>query len=229
MVKKYQPGSIVDQLYSILCQEIVDGTLEPGQLLNENELKERFGTSRAPIREAVRLLAADRLAVVSAYKRKYVRHITRDDLLEVIPVLACLEGCAAKLTAEKATPRWIKELVHINDDLKNAYQKKNIEECINLNFKFHSHYIKSANNETLKQAIRPIIQRIVRLWVSNLYTKKPDLFEITILEHDNIIGNFLNGNLDKIEESAQEHVENLLSRAMQHSIFDKEGNFNLLK
>lgn len=229
MVKVYQPGSIVDQLYSLLCQEIMDGTLEPGYFLKEQELKDRFGTSRAPIREAIRLLAADRLVVVSAYKKKYVRKITREDLLEVIPVLACLEGCAAKLTAEKATPQWIDELVKINDELKKSYQAGDIENCIDLNFKFHGHYIKSAANEALKQAIRPIIQRTVRLWVSCLYTKKSNLFEKTIIEHDKIIETFVNGDAKKTEESAHEHVENLLLRAMKYSIFDKQGNFNLVK
>lgn len=87
MVKVYQPGSIVEQLYSLLCMEIMDGSLKPGQALLEKDLQQRFGTSRAPIREAIRLLAADRLVVVNAYKKKYVRKITREDLREVIPVL----------------------------------------------------------------------------------------------------------------------------------------------
>lgn len=104
MVKVYQPGSIVEQLYSLLCMEIMDGSLKPGQALLEKDLQQRFGTSRAPIREAIRLLAADRLVVVNAYKKKYVRKITREDLREVIPVLACLEGCAARLTVEKLPP-----------------------------------------------------------------------------------------------------------------------------
>ena len=145
--------------------------------VKENELKDRFGTSRAPIREAIRLLAADRMVVVSAYKRKYVRKITREDLLEVIPVLASLEGCAAKLTAEKVTPKSLESLAKINTELAEAYQANDIESCIKLNFKFHRYYIKNAGNEALKQAVRPIIQRIVRLWVTMLYKSKPILFE----------------------------------------------------
>lgn len=207
----------------------MDGTLAPGHILKEQELKERFGTSRAPIREAIRLLAADRLIVVSAYKKKYVREITREDLLEVIPVLASLEGCAAKLTAENITPQSLEALVQINHELKKAYHVGDIENCINLNFKFHGYYIKNAGNETLKQAIRPIIQRIVRLWVSFLYTKKSHFFETTILEHDKIIDAFATGDVKQIEECAREHVENLLLRAMRYSVFDKQGNFNLLK
>ncbi|MFH2127786.1 MAG: GntR family transcriptional regulator [Pseudomonadota bacterium] len=229
MVKVYQPGSIVDQLYSVLCQEIMDGTLAPGQFLKEQELKERFGTSRAPIREAVRLLAADRLVVINAYKKKYVRKITREDLLEVIPVLASLEGCAAKITAGKTTPQTIGKLIEVNDELKSAYAAKDIGRCIELNFRFHGCYIKDANNEALKQAIRPIIQRTVRLWVSSLYAQKANLFENTIVEHDKIIEAFKNGDANKIEQSAREHVENLLLRAMKFSIFDKQGNFNFAK
>lgn len=227
MVKVYQPGSIVDQLYSVLCQEIMDGTLAPGDFLKEQELTDRFGTSRAPIREAIRLLAADRLVVVSAYKKKFVRKITREDLQEVIPVLACLEGCAAKLTAEGMEPEGLDKLIGINDDLKQAYEAGDIERCIDLNFQFHGFYVKGADNEALRQAIRPIIQRTVRLWVSSLYAKQADLFESTIVEHNRIIEAFQNGDAKIVEDRASKHVENLLSRAMRFSIFDKQGNFNL--
>ena len=227
MVKIYQPGSIVDQLYSILCQEIMDGTLAPGHFLKEEELKNRFGTSRAPIREAVRLLAADRLVVINAYKKKYVRKITREDLLEVIPVLASLEGCAAKLTADRMEPEGLDKLIGINQELKGAYEAGDIERCIDLNFQFHGYYVKGADNAALRQAIRPIIQRTVRLWVSSLYAKQADLFESTILEHDRIIEAFKNGDAKNVEDCASAHVENLLSRAMKFSIFDKQGNFNL--
>ncbi len=229
MVKVYHPGSIVEQIYSLLCQEIMDGTLEPGYFLKEEELKDRFGTSRAPIREAIRLLAADRLVVTSAYKKKYVRKITREDLLEVIPVLASLEGCAAKLTAERATPESTQDLVKINEELKAAYQAGDIENCIALNFKFHGYYVKGAANETLRQAIRPIIQRTVRLWVSFLYRINPAFMETTIAEHDSIIVAFNKGDQKAIEHDAREHVENLLHRAMKFSVFDKQGNFNFIK
>ncbi len=229
MVKVYQPGSIVEQLYSLLCMEIMDGTLKPGQPLLEQDLKERFGTSRAPIREAIRLLEADRLVVVNAYKKKYVRKITREDLLEVIPVLACLEGCAARLTSEKITPPELEEFIQLNENLKQAYQAGDISHCINLNFKFHGYYVKGAANQALRQAIRPMVQRIVRLWVSSLYARNANFFTSTIQEHEKIIEAFKGGDANQVEERAREHIENLLSRALRFSVFDKQGNFNLTK
>lgn len=227
MVKVYRPGSTVEQLYSLLCMEIMNGTLKPGQSLKEQELKARFGTSRAPIREAIRLLAADRLVIVNAYKKKYVRKITRDDLSEVIPVLACLEGCAAKLAINNITPQQLDDFVKINEKLKAAYQAGNIENCIDINFEFHKFYVKNASNETLKQAIRPIIQRVVKLWVTTLYTNNPVLFEKTINEHEKIINAFVKGDKNKVDNCAKSHIDSLLSRAMKLSVFDKQDNFNL--
>lgn len=225
MVKVYQPGSIVEQIYSLLCQEIMDGTLTPGQLLKEQEMTKRFGISRAPIREAIRLLEAEGMIVVSAYKRKFVRKITHDDLQEVIPVLACLEGCAAKLASERINLEQIIELTKINNDLKFAYQARNIEACVKLNFRFHAYYVKRANNKALKQAIRPIIQRIVSLWVTSLYKLEPTLFEMTIEEHNKLLESFAHGDSKQVEQSARDHIENLLSRVMGASVFDKHGNF----
>ena len=116
----HKPGSIVGQIYRSLCRAITDGFLKPGQLLKETELQDYFEVSKAPIREAIRLLEADRLVVVNAYRSKYVRKITRDDLLEIILVMACLEGCAARLTAGEINQEQIDAFRKINEDMKKA-------------------------------------------------------------------------------------------------------------
>lgn len=123
----------------------------------------------------------------------------------------------------------MKEFIQINDELKQAYQAGEIDRCISLNFNFHSFYVKGAANQALRQAIRPMIQRIVRLWVSTLYARKADFFVTTIQEHEKIISAFKRGDAAQVEQMAREHIENLLSRAMRFSVFDKQGNFNLIK
>jgi len=66
------------------------------------------------------LLEADRLVVVSAYKKKYVPNTTRDDLEEIIPVLACREVCAARLAVAKVDLKQIKAFLTFNDDMKTV-------------------------------------------------------------------------------------------------------------
>ena len=80
MIASYfsKPSSIVSQVYTNLRQAIIKGQLTPGQLLKEAEMQELFGVSRTTIREAVRLLEADNLVTIDAYKKKYVRLITHE-------------------------------------------------------------------------------------------------------------------------------------------------------
>ena len=103
MAEFRKPKSMVDQIYISLSNAITSGALDPGCRLVEQELQKDFGVSRAPIREAIRLLEADGLVVVDAYKKKHVRNLTREDLVDNIPVLACLESLAARLAAARIT------------------------------------------------------------------------------------------------------------------------------
>lgn len=64
-----KPKSMVDQIYDSIARAITTGDLEPGTRLVEQVLQNDFGVSRAPIREAIRLLEADGLVVVDAYKK----------------------------------------------------------------------------------------------------------------------------------------------------------------
>ncbi|MBI5605084.1 MAG: GntR family transcriptional regulator [Deltaproteobacteria bacterium] len=228
MLKSCKPGSIVEQIYKALCEGIMDGSLAPGQSLREQELQEHFGVSRAPIREAIRLLEADRLVVVSAYKNKHVRKITREDLLETIPVLARLEGGAAFLTLPRIGPAQLEEFQQINEELKRSYRVKDITACIEQNFNFHRFYVRACENQTLRQAIRPMMKRVIGLWVSCLYNQTPELFKTTIAEHDQVLKAFAKGDAAAAETSVRKHIESLLARVLKASVFDEEGNFQIL-
>lgn len=222
-----RPNSLVNQIYKTLGRAIANGSIAPGQGLKETELQQHFDVSRAPIREAIRLLEADRLVVADAYKKKHVRLIMYNDLLEVIPVLACIEGCAARLAVLQINSDDIKAFEEINDEMKQAYLAGDLDQCNDLNFKFHTLYVKASANETLIQALRPIIRRVVWLWVSTLYRQRPNLFEDTIGEHDKIIDAILNRDARKAEDMVKKHIENVLDRALKASVFDEEGNFKI--
>lgn len=214
----------MEQIYQHICKAIMDGSLAPGMPLKEMDMQAHFGVSRAPIREAIRLLEADRMVVVSAYKKKYVRRITRDDLLEMIPVLARMEGCAAFLTVMNLAPKQLKDISLISENLKAAHQAGDVESCLRLNMNFHRYYVRSSGNETLKQAIRPIIKRVVGLWAAHAYRHDPGLFAVTIVEHDGVLQSFAAGDAQEAENRVRTHVENMLARGLQASVFDQRNN-----
>jgi len=222
-----KPRSMVDQIYHELGRAISKGDLPPGTILKETELQKWFAVSRAPIREAIRLLEADDLVVVDAYKKKHVRKVTRSYLEDLIPVMACLEGYGASLAAKRLTDEQIDNLKKINKEMENAYGIKRYDLCAELNFDFHRIYIKSADNQVLSTAIRSIKKKIIWFWLTNVTYKKHEVIPLSITEHDLIIQEFLNRDSKKAEMAVRTHIVNILDRSIRNADFDSEG-FSLL-
>ena len=218
-----KPRSMVDQIYKDLGRAIARGDLAPGTLLKETELQGWFGVSRAPIREAIRLLESDDLVVVDAYKTKYVRIVTRSYLEDLIPVMACLEGYGGSLAAKNLTVKQIDSLKKINKNMEIAYRQKKYDLCAELNFDFHRVYIKSASNQVLSAAIRALKKSVVWFWLTNFVYKRHEVIPLSISEHDLIIQEFLNRDAKKAEEIVRNHIVNILERSIKSSYFDSKG------
>ena len=80
---------------------ISNGRYPPGTRLDEQEVAQRFGVSRTPVREAIRLLAADNLVELRGRQGTIVRAISAHDLLEMFQVMAELEGLSARLASRR--------------------------------------------------------------------------------------------------------------------------------
>lgn len=222
-----KPSSMVGQIHKNLVEAISKGKLKPGQPLRELELQKWFGTSRAPIREAIRLLESEGLIIVDTYKKKYVRPITKQILKETVPVMACLEGLAANLAAEQISEEKISSLQKITAEMGKAFEEKNYDVCANLNFDFHRTYVKLCNNEILIKAIRSIMKNTIWLWITSLYYTKSELIPLSLDEHEEIIESLQTHNALKAEEMVRKHITNVLERSLELSVFSPDGHFNI--
>ena len=224
-----KPKSMVDQIYASISRAITTGELEPGARLVEQQLQKDFGVSRAPIREAIRLLEADGLVVVDAYKKKSVRNLTREDLTENIPVLACLESLAAKIAAARITPPKLCELEEINRQIGEQYKAGNYTECAELNFSFHRALLHLAGNKALRRAISSIIKSTIWLWLANQYYSNNSIIPSSIDEHGAILEAMEKGDAALAESRVREHIENVLERFLRQSNFDEDGIYQFIR
>ena len=99
-----------DEIALVLEEAIVSGELEPGRVLRQEELSERFDVSRTPVREALRRLAALGLVSFIPNRGVRVRTITFDELREAFLVRAELESLATEIAAPKFTEADLEEL-----------------------------------------------------------------------------------------------------------------------
>ena len=151
------------------------------------ELQEWFGVSRAPIREAIRMLESEGLVVVNAFKKKYVRKLTHEELQEIYTVLGCLEGFAAGIAVSRLSAEQLDELGENIEKMKDEYGKGNIASCTQLNFEFHSSIISAANNSVLKKTIASIMRAPGWYWLTRAYYQDPVLVLSSITDHSEIL------------------------------------------
>ena len=98
-----RPPALGAWLAHQLAEQIIDGSLAGGQRLIETDLATQYGLSRAPVREALRLLAADGLVDIVPHRGAVVRPLTVDEIRNVFECLAALDGMAMRLAATRLT------------------------------------------------------------------------------------------------------------------------------
>ncbi len=103
-------GTKADEIALALEDDIVSGRVEPGEVLRQEQLSERFGVSRTPIREALRRLAAHGLVSFTPNRGVRVRTLSREELREAFLVRSELEGLATELAVPRMTPERLAEL-----------------------------------------------------------------------------------------------------------------------
>jgi len=103
-------GTKADEIALALEDDIVSGRVEPGEVLRQEQLSDRFGVSRTPIREALRRLAAQGLVSFTPNRGVRVRTLSREELREAFLVRSELEGLATELAVPRMTPERLAEL-----------------------------------------------------------------------------------------------------------------------
>src|SRR5258706_4750549 len=110
-------SALYEQVAERLRGRILDHTLHPGSWIDEQALAAEYGISRTPLREALKVLAAEGLVTMKLRRGAYVTEVSDRDLAEVYHLLALLESDAAMVVAQTATPAQLTELLLLHQDL----------------------------------------------------------------------------------------------------------------
>src|SRR3954454_12551012 len=104
------PRALYEEVAELLRQRIFQRELEPGSWIDEVKLAQEYGISRTPLREALKVLAAEGLVTMKVRRGAYVTEVSEQDLAEVYHLLALLESDAAGVVATQATDVQLAEL-----------------------------------------------------------------------------------------------------------------------
>ena len=112
--------ALYEQVAERLRGRILAHTLHPGSWIDEQALAAEYGISRTPLREALKVLAAEGLVTMKLRRGAYVTEVSERDLAEVYHLLALLESDAALVVARSASTSQIAELLALHQQLEDA-------------------------------------------------------------------------------------------------------------
>ncbi len=155
-------NSLHHEVAASLREEIFAGKLVPGSFLDEVALCERLEISRTPLREALKVLTSEGLLRHEPRRGCFVNEVTEQDLDDIFPVIALLEGRCAYEAARNATDADLVELTTLHERLNGHARAGRITDYYATNYLIHEAIITLANNRWLAQAISDL-RKILKL------------------------------------------------------------------
>lgn len=170
-----------DVVFQTLRGAILKGDLKPGERLMELQLASKLGVSRTPIREAIRMLEQEGLAVTIPRKGAEVAKMTEKDMEDVLEIRLSLEGLAVRLSCEKITAGTLQELKVAMDEFEKKTKGGQFVEIAKADVKFHDILYQASNNPKLQQLLSNLREQMYRYRVE--YLKDVSIYPRLIEEH----------------------------------------------
>jgi DNA-binding GntR family transcriptional regulator len=218
--------SLHDQVAERLRALIFDGHLAPADWIDENALAEQWQISRTPLREALKVLAAEGLVELVPRRGCRVVAIDDTDANELFPIMALLEGRCAFAATERANDEQRRELARLHDELERTAAALDVDGYYKANHAFHSLVQTLANNRWLDR-VTADLRKFVRL-LRGRQLMLPGRIEASINEHRVLIKAMLAGDAAEAERAMNAHLLAQLSalkmlRATEHGAHQHAG------
>jgi DNA-binding GntR family transcriptional regulator len=203
------PRALYEEVAEQLRQRIFRRELEPGSWIDEVKIAQEFGISRTPLREALKVLAAEGLVTMKVRRGAYVTEVSENDLADVYHLLSLLESDAAGVVAHKATDEQIKDLQQIHKELESA--QNNRDKFFAVNERFHMRLLEVAGNRWRDQLVADL-RKVMKLNRHNSLLKTGRIKE-SMLEHRAIMEAISHRDSRGAVKRMQEHFRNGLKAA----------------
>jgi DNA-binding GntR family transcriptional regulator len=209
-------SSLHDTLVTHLRELILKGELRPGDKLPEQKLCERFGVSRTPMREAVKVLAAEGVLRLLINRGAVVAETTPEEIEELFPIMAALEAVAGEQACRNASNAQIARLRQLHDEMVAHYQAGQESAYLRHNRLIHEAIIEMTKNATLAGMYQQILTRIhcIRFIIG----KTGDQWKQAIGEHEQIIAALERRDGKRLAELLKAHVLETTVRISQDYI-----------
>ena len=188
----------------LIREAIIEGRLEPGRRLKEEELARELGISRTPVREALLMLQAEDLVVATPNRGATVRVHDAKDLHDLYELRALLEGFAARRTAERVTKDEVEMLRESCVRFAKLSRDDDLRGVVRENLLFHNTILELADSARLTALVRKVIE--LPLVYNSYRWYSSDQMRISVHYHRQIVKALADGDADRAELVMKEHV-----------------------
>lgn len=203
------PRALYEEVAELLRQRIFRRELEPGSWIDEVKLAQEYGISRTPLREALKVLAAEGLVTIKVRRGAYVTEVSERDLAEVYHLLALLESDAAAVVAENGTDAELKELQGLHAELAGAVADR--DRFFAVNERFHMRLLELAGNRWRNQMVADL-RKVMKLNRQHSLLKSGRIAE-SLAEHGAVMQAISRREGEAARRRMQEHFRNGLEAA----------------
>jgi DNA-binding GntR family transcriptional regulator len=195
-------NEVADRLRELITR----AELSPGERLNERLLTERFGISRTPLREAIRILSSEGLVKLLPNRGAIVATVTQADAEDMFQVMAVLEALGGELACQRASDRNIEEISALHEEMRKCHARHDLDQYFDFNQRIHQRIIDCARNGELTDVYRRISVRIrpVR-YLANFSRERWDK---AMGEHEQILNALIQRNSERLKALLAVHLQN---------------------
>ncbi|CUH44772.1 GntR family transcriptional regulator [Ruegeria atlantica] len=158
IMRKSLHHELVERLQTL----IINSELKPAAKVPEKELCDRFGVSRTPLREALKVLASDGLVRLEPNRGAWVTEVTEKEVQDVFPVLGALEALSGELACKNITDAEIEEVRSMHAQMIESYESRDLDAYFSINQKIHRAILLAARNGTLRTSCQALSLRMQR-------------------------------------------------------------------
>jgi DNA-binding GntR family transcriptional regulator len=203
-LRKISQRLIRDNVLSSIRAAILEGTFEPEERLIETDLARQLGTSRGPVRDALKELAQEGLVVIHPYKGAEVASFSASDIQEIYVLRNLLEGYATRLAVENATSADIDHMQEIYDEMQALADEEDRSGLVEKDIEFHRELCHLSGNQRLLDVWTSLAAQVrLFLVLANQVFFEPDFIVST---HTDTMKAMRNRDPDAAEKAVKKHM-----------------------
>jgi DNA-binding GntR family transcriptional regulator len=205
--------SLHEELTDRLRTMIVEGILVAGEKVPERELCEKLGVSRTPMRETLKVLAADGLLTLQPNRGARVRAITLDELEDVFPLMGALEALAGELACKNMTDKQLQAIRKNHKAMLECFKATDMSGYFRYNQQIHEAILNAAGNQTLTATYLSLAVRVRRArYLANMSQQR---WQKAVDEHELILNALETRDGNKLGVILKQHLENKFATVRQ--------------